>query len=56
MTDARASQRADIARKIEEHRQWLVTATEYPASLTSSQYGKWRAELTALMNFDDQVR
>ena len=48
MTDTRDDQRAEIELKIQAHRKWLVTETAGSVSLTTAQYAKWRAELTAL--------
>jgi hypothetical protein len=48
IADTRDEQRAAIDRKIQVHRQWLVTATAGGGTLTSPEYAKCRAELTAI--------
>ena len=54
MTDERDAQRAAIERKLQAHRQWLVTATR-GRSLTTTEYAAWRAKLMALQAAQGQL-
>jgi hypothetical protein len=55
MTSDRDLQRADVARQIAAHRQWLAVATQGAVSFTAPQYAKWRAQLTVLQTEEKRL-